>query len=373
MFFLRQDDVFITKNRSVQKENFVDSGSCNLTEACSKQYRFFVENTFKVFKQSFVVIQNGMLIGPVAIQQTSAGKTIIGAALLNRYTYLREVGLKYVFFSRFFKVKKTLPTAISLVNILSVNSCNYFHWVVDCVMLLQVLGEFKKNENDTIKVIVPNETPEKYLYYLEILGVTKPDIVFWNGGKTKVKKLIIPSTVRSSCLPKFDIDILSKDSVLWLKKKCTESLERIKKDEIIYDKIFISRETENSRKIENINEFRELINFFGFKEVVLHEHNIQKQLLYLKNAKQIIAPHGAGLTNIFMSTDAVVIELLGVDAYHFNFTEYLKLSQQAGNKHVAFFCEVIINRELESDGRHMNTNLDVDLDLLRELMIKLNP
>ena len=60
----------------------------------------------------------------------------------------------------------------------------------------------------------------------------------------------------------------------------------------------------------------------------LEDHSIEDQLLFFKNAKRIIGPHGAGFTNILFSNQLCILEFFPKGKRYFSsfhqMSSYLK-------------------------------------------------
>jgi capsular polysaccharide biosynthesis protein len=85
-------------------------------------------------------------------------------------------------------------------------------------------------------------------------------------------------------------------------------------------RIFVSRGDAKLRKIENEAELIGIAERRGFQTVRLGELSIQEQIVLIRGARQIVGPHGMGLTHILFSEGPLsVLELfhpsLGTDAY----------------------------------------------------------
>ena len=75
------------------------------------------------------------------------------------------------------------------------------------------------------------------------------------------------------------------------------------------EKIFISRNKANKRKILNENILHDILRKHNFKIVFSEDLEYKEQVDLFYNSKIIISAHGAGLTNILFSEKATVIEL----------------------------------------------------------------
>lgn len=75
-------------------------------------------------------------------------------------------------------------------------------------------------------------------------------------------------------------------------------------------KILISRKyAPNSRNIVNEEELAEALLPLGYQSYVLEDLDIQAQIDLFYDAKSVVAPHGAGLTNLLYAQNTEVLEL----------------------------------------------------------------
>lgn len=82
------------------------------------------------------------------------------------------------------------------------------------------------------------------------------------------------------------------------------------KDFCFGNKIYISREGQALRFVENETETVALLEKYGFKKIIAEKFSYDDQINIMKRAKYLVAPHGAGITNIFfMSQNSHLLEL----------------------------------------------------------------
>ncbi len=97
-----------------------------------------------------------------------------------------------------------------------------------------------------------------------------------------------------------------------------------------YSRIYISRSKAPSRRISNDEKLVQLLESFSFKSICFEDHTISEQISLFNEADFIVAPHGAGLANIFgANANSTLVEL--VDTNHFSYcytfiADYLGLS-----------------------------------------------
>ena len=73
-------------------------------------------------------------------------------------------------------------------------------------------------------------------------------------------------------------------------------------------RLYIPRLT--TRKISNEDEITPLLNHYGFERIVLDNMSVTDQASLFQAAEIVVAPHGAGLTNImFCSPKTKIVEI----------------------------------------------------------------
>jgi len=81
-----------------------------------------------------------------------------------------------------------------------------------------------------------------------------------------------------------------------------------------YERIYISRRHASNRRVANEDEVAELLKAYGFRCVTLESFPVSRQAGIFAAAQVIVAPHGAGLTNlVFCGPGTKVIELFSPD------------------------------------------------------------
>jgi capsular polysaccharide biosynthesis protein len=99
-----------------------------------------------------------------------------------------------------------------------------------------------------------------------------------------------------------------RESCKWLKHSVAKNvLGQGKKG----NRIYISREQANRRRIANRDEIQGILEEFGFESYILENLSVSEQIRLFSTAEIIISPHGAGLVNMIYAEDPVIIELFG--------------------------------------------------------------
>ncbi len=130
------------------------------------------------------------------------------------------------------------------------------------------------------------------------------------------------------------------------------------------EKIYISREEQALRFVENEEEVKALLEKYGFKKIIAEKFSYQQQVEIFSKAKYVVSPHGAGLTNmLFMPENSVILEMASDPYPEKLVTDYYKLSSMIGHKYFYQYCKTGPNSKTH-DFHH--GSLLVDLNILEK-------
>lgn len=225
-------------------------------------------------------------------------------------------------------------------------SSNYWHWTVDILTQLEAIEYYQHKTGIKPKLIVEPHLRTWQKESLKLLGYNSEDLIPWQNQTTIVKKLIVPSFRRSYDEIKFHGEI-SVTACRWLRTHILNNLSDISEpNHFVTTKIFISRRQALGRRV--INEF-EVMNFLsnlGFKSYVLEEMNYSEQVKLFAQAEIIIAPHGAGLTNLIFADNPIIIELFST----YLGREFVNLARGLGFKYGCLHCQSPRGEVRQKDG-----------------------
>lgn len=182
---------------------------------------------------------------------------------------------------------------------------NYYHFIVDTCALYFQLRECGAITSDTqiLSLGLPTSWQREYL---EILGIDPDTFIDIGHRCVKVRRLLIGSPTRHRF-------VVSKTAIENLKQSILESIAPIHKKP--FKKIFVSRRLADHRRILNEEEVSSFLGTRGFVTVEAEKLTIREQIELFSEAKTIVAPHGAGLTNMVYSEKPKIIELFAEDAF----------------------------------------------------------
>ena len=199
----------------------------------------------------------------------------------------------------------------------------YYHWMFDVLPRLHLL---RQSGITCDKYLVNWDGLSFQTETLKMLGIpenkiikNKPDL------HLKAQRLVIPSlSTHVGYVPEWVCSFLRSELIRGM---VPEPIEEFRK-------IYISRADAIHRHVVNEKEIITFLSDFGFRAVLPGSLSLAEQISIFSSAQVVIAPHGAGLTNLlFCSPETKVIEFfspnyvrhyywwianhLGLDYYYF--------------------------------------------------------
>jgi capsular polysaccharide biosynthesis protein len=227
---------------------------------------------------------------------------------------------------------------------------NYYHWHIFALKKLLVLKEEGLIENSLLFL------PKKYQRYKFVLpsiikfGI-KPEQIVFLPKKSNIKVKELPLITVSRQHPQ-------------LFRKLRETLTRdANSHQGFGEKVYISREGQVLRFVENEKEVVELLEKYGFKKIIIDKFSYDEQIAICNKAKYLISPHGAGITNVlFMKEGSAVLEMTTAQPNYFN-GDYYVLASMLGLRY--FYQECKMGKSSKIMDCH-HANLEVDLKVLEK-------
>ena len=181
------------------------------------------------------------------------------------------------------------------------SGANYYHWLLESLPRLLLLKQAGFALNAIDRFLVNQEQHPFHAQTLEILGI--PNAKRVSAQKNRVFRcecLLVPSLpAEPMVFPSWTITFLREQ---FLAAAASIPMERI----------FISRRRAGRRRLLNESEIEEHLRMAGFRTVILEDLSFREQVGMFASASAIIAPHGAGLSNlVFAKPGTKVIELVG--------------------------------------------------------------
>ncbi|MEL7067981.1 MAG: glycosyltransferase family 61 protein [Cyanobacteria bacterium J06581_3] len=166
---------------------------------------------------------------------------------------------------------------------------NLFHWITEGLPKLAILRKSSPIDINAIDKFVVNKGFPAIQESLEMLGIHNSKLIFIDSEcHIKAEKLIVPSFPGSTGDPPGWVCNFLRESLLKHRKPITP----------ISNRLYISRAKAKHRKVVNEENVIHYLEGMGFKTIFLEDHDLATQISLFSNAEAVVAPHGAGLTNL---------------------------------------------------------------------------
>ena len=264
------------------------------------------------------------------------------------------------------------------------SSSIYYHWMADVlpkIALLQIAG-IKLDNIDHFVVRAHSSFQQQTLLRL---GIPMERVIEpWNGGVTRCQELIVPY-LKHDRGDRF-YNGLGLGMAKWVPQWLKATFINYDKTRFVaptrldmqatdgrpdtrdtqdhqspYDKLYISRASRGTRSPVDEQRLTHQLNSRGFHCVTLEKLTISEQASTLAAATIVVAPHGAGLTNIaFCAPGTTVIEIFG----DYVVPCYWALSELCGlDYHAYLTAENNAGSESEKPAQHKSLSLAQRRDL----------
>lgn len=178
-----------------------------------------------------------------------------------------------------------------------VGSTGYFHWMLDVLPRFPLIKEVAPTVDGWL---VPGIASPFLAESLQFAGIEGRIEYLSSNDHVQADEIVVSSPPSVSGNPPRWVG-------QFLKGLANESAIT---NESGSDRIFISRGAAKARRMRNEHALSRKLETLGFKVVCLEALSLQQQIELFSNATTIIAPHGAGLTNLaFSKPGARVLEI----------------------------------------------------------------
>jgi hypothetical protein len=209
----------------------------------------------------------------------------------------------------------------------------YFHWTTETLTRLEGVERYRERTGEKPKLVVGPNPTQFQRESLALLGYEDDDLIRWARRKAHVERLVVPS-VRRELNPGETSPVAWR----WLQDRMQRAAvgENATESSRQSNLVYITREDADYRRIANEDEVLELLERYGFETYALSERSMAADVSLIAQADVVVAPHGAGLTNVIYSEDTTVVEL-----FRSNYVQpvYFVLSKQLGHRYRYLLCD----------------------------------
>ena len=204
----------------------------------------------------------------------------------------------------------------------------YFHWMLDVLPRMALIRKVAPNTRQWLVGALDKPFVRQSL---ELLGIPLESCREVNNGQhIQVDELVV-----ASC------PSLSGNPPLW----AVEFLRTMKPNgfagaESLSRRLVVSRKASEVRSLIGESELMERLSPMGFVKVVLEDLPLLRQIQLFSQAECIVAPHGAGLTNlVFCEPETKVFEVFGNDYVNVCYWALAEITKLDYSYHIASAAE----------------------------------
>jgi capsular polysaccharide biosynthesis protein len=235
----------------------------------------------------------------------------------------------------------------------------YYHWMMDVLPRLELirLANYKLEHID--KFIVNCYVTSYQIETLKTLGIPREKLILSESSKhLSVEQLILPSLTNIyQTVPKWSCDFIHNTF-----------LDLSGHHQTAGRRIYISRSLASLRHVLNEKKLVNLLKKRGFEIVVLESLTISDQASLFESASVVVAPHGAGLTNlVFCKARTKILEIIHPKVINLMFWT---IASHRDLDYYYFFA----NGELAEPGGEVFLNsddLEIDLNAMETILNKM--
>lgn len=199
----------------------------------------------------------------------------------------------------------------SVVSLVGPWAGNYTHWFQDYLTRLEGLEYYRERTDDDPAILIPAGASSWMREALRAVGYDPENCIEWDGGRAKVRRLVVPSVRRETRerAPHRRI-IYSPTGISWVRDRILDGIDP-ERTISHSDRVYLSRSNAFTRRVRNHETVMALLSDWGFDRYRPEELSFAEQVTLFSNAEAIVSPHGSGLMNQIFAKDATVIELMG--------------------------------------------------------------
>jgi capsular polysaccharide biosynthesis protein/tetratricopeptide (TPR) repeat protein len=254
---------------------------------------------------------------------------------------------------RFYKYKRSHHALIREIDralpcgfFLPTAGQNYYHILCEIMPPLSIYQELGLN-CPIVLPLTPQAVHKKIFQFLDI-----PSNLVMSAEETDG----IVFDIGIACPPPpLSVNLVSFYGKIAAKILEEESI-KVKKS----DRIYISRRNSSNRPLLNEDKIEELLSLLGFSIYYMENCTFEEQIAIAAHASIVVAPHGAGLTNILFCQPGTKIVELMMDKYPHD--GYYKLALLCGHKYYPILGKLEENTA---------SKWKVDIEKVRQVVEKL--
>ncbi|SMB89508.1 Capsular polysaccharide biosynthesis protein-like [Hymenobacter roseosalivarius DSM 11622] len=219
------------------------------------------------------------------------------------YSYQEKINFYPTFFKKilFNKVRKVPGLSVTATHVWFPN---YYHFTTECLPRLYSLREWA----DKATLLLPEGTPAFVDEYVKLTGFSKVVKIPINELAQAEELLLTTHTATSLD----HNDALIREMAGWYKARVNAGSSSFRG----YENLYISRQRATYRKLLNEDELIAALAPYNFKVVNMEDYTVQEQIALLSQVRNLVAVHGAGMTNLmYMPEGGLMVNLIHEHRY----------------------------------------------------------
>lgn len=234
---------------------------------------------------------------------------------------------------------------------------NYFHFTIDYLPRLIAFRKLARegkvpDSNCNYLTSMPRLTPWQ-LRYLELIDFEERLEMLSHRRTTRINRLHVVSQTRMN-MTYCPTALENMRHTIFPRLKPGSSFNFSRR-------VYVSRGKDSGRHVINEKELVQVLSKYGFVAYQLEHMPLDDQIHLFRDCEFVVAPHGAGLTNLLYSHQPSVLELFSERRLDIGYGAFLSLCLNVGGR---YSC-------LVSDKSHKNGAFSVDIDKVKASLEKM--
>lgn len=232
---------------------------------------------------------------------------------------------------------------------------NFYHWLLECVTSAVLLERIASRTDRPYRLVLPPLAPHQSRT-LELAGIPMRRCITLNANECLRD---VPLLYTDALNGRFSLR--PSPELIGLLDPLRERARAAASDPMP-SRFYVSRRDTSARRLVNEDELVAALEKEGYRELVLSELSIERQVAAFAGADRVVAPHGAGLAHLmFAPPGCRVLEIL---PENHRFAFFFRLAQVRGLRYSMVLARGVSGGR--PTGEHGAVRVDVDR-VLREL------
>jgi len=205
----------------------------------------------------------------------------------------------------------------------------YYHWLHDT--LERLYGVMEHLPDDT-KFIVPAELAPFQRETLRLVGIDEDRIAPYSGEEWELERLYFAPPATNSGSHRRDADAWLRDAILDAYGISSGSPDR---------RIFVSRRSQNERRVVNETALEEFLSGYGFETCVPEHLSFRQQVELFAEADVIVSTHGSAFTNMLFAPRGVkVVDMIEPGMIPWGYV-FWAMAEELGHEYWYFVADAV--------------------------------